>query len=175
VGSIVAATLLVFFLTVRVGGPALGIYWSCDFAEPSATCRQGLDTFHTARRDRQTSVYYWVEQADEPSGSSPGVILHSTRYLLYPALLFALGPLVIAWHARRHRFRTAGLALILNWVGASLVAFTSLGFAAFEGVVIPSIQLHILAGVVWCLAGGLGMWLGGRLKRNVDVEADMGL
>ena len=105
----------------------------------------------------------------------PGVILDPTRYVLVPAVLFAFGPFVVSWRARRGRRSTPYWAALLAWPAAAFAALVFLGFAQFDSVTVLSVRLHLLAGVPWCLAGVLGAWLGGKLGPEVDFAEELGI
>jgi len=162
----VALTLVAFFVFVRFLGPSLSFYWPCSVADPTAACKAGISAYNAAGFD--TEMYYWRDAAAI-------VILHPWKYLALTAPLFALAPLVIAARCTRSRNRTAGMVILLSWLGATAVALFGLGFAQFESVVVLSLRLHLIAGAPWCLAGALGMMIGKKLARPVSLEQEFGL
>ena len=166
-GPTLAATLLIFFLTVNFLGPPLKFYWRCDFSKLSGSCKEGARRW----RDSGGDMYYWRGEKED-DGSRPGVIMDPNRYVGLLVPLFFLGPFIIAWRCRQTRFKTAGVTLLANWIGATMVAMIALGFAAFEGVFMLSLRLHMVAGMVWCVAGAIGLGVGSKLAPNMELDVD---
>jgi hypothetical protein len=178
VAPAVAATLVVFFLTVRFVGPPLGFYYRCDFNDPSPECKQGLKTFAKAAKAQSSSVIVWRKIDPERAAAGKpdrgrGVVLHKWKYIGYLALLFVFAPFGVAWRARQRTLASAGFTLVLNWIGATLVAMIFLGFAQFEGVLMTAIRLHVLAAVPWCLCGALGALVGYRVFASKHMFEDI--
>lgn len=171
-GPTMAATMVAFYLLVSLAGAPLKIYWPCDFRNFSPTCRQGVDRYNEQQRLGGGGIYYWANKVDR-AGRKPGAILDSYRYLGLLAPLFMMGPLIIAWRCRRNRLRTAGVTVLLNWGGAFLVAMTALGFAQFEGVFMLSVRLHLMAGLVWCVAGAVGLGIGSKLAQGGGLDPEL--
>lgn len=160
----VAATLLVFGLSVYALGPRLKFYWSCNFTSPSESCKNAIETYNEARRsDGKSSGFNVWSKHDRKSNKVEGVILHQWKYIGYMTLLFFFAPLIVAWRCRKQALPTAGVTLVLNWVGAALVALTALGFGQFEAVVMVALRMHVIAGVPWCIAGLVGALIGQKL------------
>ena len=166
-GPTLSATLLIFFLSVTFLGPRLSFYWRCDFKNFSEACREGVQRYN----EDSSTMYYWTGDTDD-KGRKPGVIMDSYRYIGLMAPLFFVGPFIIAWRCRRSRFRTAGVTILSNWVGATMVAMLGLGFSQFEGVFMLSLRLHMIAGVFWCIAGAVGLGIGNKLAPNMELDVD---
>jgi len=166
-GPTIGATLLIFFLSVTFLGPPLKFYWRCDFSEFSESCKEAAAKYRTDHED----MYYWRGEKEE-DGSQPGVVMSPYRYVGLMVPLFFLGPFVIAWRCRKARFKTAGVTLLANWIGATMVAMIGLGFAQFEGVFMLSLRLHMIAGVVWCVAGAVGLGVGSKLSPSLELDED---
>lgn len=176
VAPAVAATLLMFGLTVRLLGPSLSFYWSCDFAKPSASCKKAIHIFNRARYSgkKDTGLRVWWKQ-DEKRKTMRGVILHQWKYIGFMAILFFFAPFVVAWRCRRAGLATAGVTLVLNWVGATITALTALDFGQFEGIFLIALRMHVIAGIVWCIAGLAGAFIGQKLgpsQLDLDIEED---
>jgi hypothetical protein len=171
-GPSVAATLLLFFLLVRMGGPALGFYWRCDFKSPDGECRAGVAAYNASQSNE---MYYWRAPKQLGGEKVPGIILHPWKYIGVTAPLFALAPFFIAARCRRSRKRTIGVSLLTAWLGATAIALFALGFGEFDSVVVISLRLHLLAGAPWCLAGAAGMALGKKLAPKQSLEEEFGL
>ena len=165
----VAATLLLFFLTVSFLGPRAKFYYRCEFTKLSDVCRGGMERYYEKRDD----MYLW--RSDKDDNTQPGVIMDPYRYVGLLVPLFFLGPFLIAWRCRRTRFKTAGVTILVNWIGATMVAMIGLGFAQFEGVFMLSLRLHMVAGMVWCVAGALGLAIGSKLAPNMELDLDPGM
>ncbi len=158
-----AATMLLFGLTVRYAGPKLGFYHRCDFAQPSKACKDGLREAHRAMRHGSHSWYIWSSR--KGSDHRPGVILHQWKYIGWMALLFFFAPFVVAWKAgQKQSLPSAGILVLLDWVGATSVALILLGFAQFQGIAIVALRIHVIGGVAWCLVGAAGALLGHRIQ-----------
>jgi hypothetical protein len=171
-GPAVGATVVVFFVVVRLLGPPLGFYWRCDFNQLSPSCREGVQAFNAEAYSGDSEMYAWKERPIQPGDPYPGVILHAWKYVLYTAPLFLFPALVVAWGCRRSRLRTAAVTILLSWVGASATALLALGFGQFEGAFIVSLRLHLLAALPWALVSGVGLAIGRKLSRDTGLDLD---
>lgn len=162
----VVVTLLLFFLTVSFLGPKAKFYYRCEFTKLSDVCRGGLERYY----EKRDSMYLW--RSDKDDNTQPGVIMDPYRYVGLLVPLFFLGPFVISWRCRRSRFKTAGVTILTNWIGATMVAMIGLGFAQFEGVFMLSLRLHMVAGMVWCVTGAIGLFIGSKLAPNMELDLD---
>ena len=152
----VLVTSLLFYLAVTVLGVPLGFYFKCDFNNRSDDCREGLRVFKVARREGSSKVIVWRKKGEKRGDRGRGVVLHTWKYVLYLSLLFLFAPFFVAWRSKKGSLPSAGLTLVLNWVGATLTAMLFLDFAQFEGLFMNSLRIHVIAGVPWCLAVSLG-------------------
>jgi hypothetical protein len=168
VGASVLATAVVCLLFVRLAGPPLQFYWSCDLADSEDRCAADVAPERVHRGD----FYFWREVS---SDAARAVILDPWNYALFATPLFAIGPAVVAMTTRRGRGRTGAWAALLAWPAVALGAFVFLGFGRFETVIVMAIRLHVLAAVPWVGAGLVGVWLGNRLGPKVDYAEQHGI
>jgi ribosomal protein L37E len=104
------------------------------------------------------------------------VFYHYWRFLLIPAPLFLVAPLILAWRRRRSRspLATAGAAIPLGWLAATLSGFVLLRLAGFEGAFFVNLQTYIVALILWGVVGFLGAMIGSWLgSRGRNVFADL--
>jgi len=167
----IVATQLVYVGAVRWGGSPAGFYYRCDFSKPSDQCLDGVAMARDAAKRDSHSVLVW--RSTNKQHHSVGVVLHQWKYIGFLSILFLFGPLVVAWRGKSKGLASAGLTLVLNWVGAFIVAMTVLGFGQFEGVVLLAIRIHIVAGLVWCLAGAIGAVIGHKLQAGSAFDDAM--
>jgi hypothetical protein len=154
---------------VRLGGPALKFYWSCDFDHPTEMCQGGMDRVNASKPG---DYYYWQQRQED---ATPGVILDAFKYVMFTLPLFLLGPLALALTNRRGRGATAAWAALLAWPAVMVGAFVFLGFGQFDSVVVLALRLHLLGGVPWVLAGLAGAWLGKKFGPQVDLAEELGI
>jgi hypothetical protein len=164
----VLGTAVLFVVFVRFVGPSLHFYWQCDFHNPSAACRAGIDSYQS----NPTDFYFWRDARGE---ATPGVILNSVKYVLLTGALFLIGPLVIALTTRRGRGVTAAWAAFLAWPAAVLASMIFLGFGQFDSVILLSLRLHLLAGFPWLAVGLIGAWAGTKLGPSLDLAEELGI
>jgi hypothetical protein len=81
--------------------------------------------------------------------------------------VFFFAPLLLGWRLRRGALATAGAAIPLGWFAATVVAFVPFGLAGFEGAFVESLRFHLLAAVLWGVAGAAGAFIGNRLPGAV--------
>jgi hypothetical protein len=173
VGLGVTSTICLFYIFIRFLGAPLGFYWMCDYANPSESCREGHAVLEKAEIEQSSSVYHWRKMDPDEDKKGEGVIIHSWKYMLFPSVIFFIAPFLMALLSRKSNLMTPGMAVFLNWIGATFVAFLFLGFAKFEGVFMVSMRLHLLAVFPWCIAGLVGALLGQRLSsRRVVLEEE---
>ncbi|MCD6498868.1 MAG: hypothetical protein J7M25_11295 [Deltaproteobacteria bacterium] len=173
-GLVVPAILLtqvVYVGAVRWGGSAAGFYYRCDFSKPSDRCLDGVAMAREASKKDSHAVLVW--RSTNKQHHSVGVVLHQWKYIGFLSILFLFGPLVVAWRGKSKGLASAGLTLVLNWVGAFILAMTVLGFGQFEGVVLLAIRIHVVAGLLWCLAGAIGAVIGHRLQAGSAFDDAM--
>jgi hypothetical protein len=160
----VLLTALLFSGALKLLGPALGFYYRCEIGVPDARCAEGEADLVKSRRQGSTA---WVlfEDAEREGGKRRGerILVHTWKYMLYLSACFFVAPFLLAWRLRRRGFGTAGAAVPLGWLAATISAFVFFGFAVFEGAFLYSMRLHLFALFAWGLAGSLGAALGYKL------------
>ncbi|MCA9519531.1 MAG: zinc ribbon domain-containing protein [Myxococcales bacterium] len=181
------ATAWLFSLGLKYGGSPLKFYYHCAESKQtklSATCQEAIGLYNTsvradkeymAGRRKRADVPYHLFIGRSKQGDSwkrSFVLVHPWKYIAFLAPLFMIGPFLLGWRLRGGALQSAGLAIPVNWLAATIVAFLFFGFAGYEGAFVAAMRMHMLALLGWGVAGFVGALIGYRLGSSARMAAD---
>jgi hypothetical protein len=157
----VALTAVVFSAMLKLGGPALGFYYHCEFTDAGESCTEAKKSFGAARALGADNP--WVRITDS-SNKENGffVMYHTWKYTFYLAIPFLLAPFLLAFFLHKGALPTAGMSIPFSWLLCMLMALLYFNLGSFEGSFFYSLRLHLVAFFVWGLAGTFGAMMGYR-------------
>lgn len=182
----VAATAWLYFLAMTYGSGPLGVYHKCDLKKLSDRCQTALkayrsdvlkDTEYVARRKRSPdTAWNYYRNIHSVQNRNQFILLHTTKYVGYWALLFFFAPFFLAWRLGGKGLQSAGISIPLSWGAAMMIGFLFFEMAAYtQTAFVLSMRLHMIALFGWGVAGFLGAMLGYKLgsRGGADLLADL--
>lgn len=163
-----AATVALYAALLQFGGAPLQFYYRCALDDQGDNCITARVEYRKAAQAEGDNPWGLIQDKRSRGSDNPGyfVMFHTWRYALYPAGVFFLVPFVLALRLRRGALPTAGMAVPLAWLGATLTALFAFDFGSFEGALLYSLREHMLDLLVWGLAGSLGAAFGYRFSAS---------